>query len=58
VNKVEKGQAIVVLESMKTETVLRAEVDGVIKAVGCKNGEMVEEGRELVSIEADGEENP
>jgi 3-methylcrotonyl-CoA carboxylase alpha subunit len=57
-DKVEKGQAIVVLESMKTETVLRAEVDGVIKAVGCKNGEMVEEGRELVSIEADGEENP
>ena len=56
-DRVEKGQAVVVLESMKTETVLRAEVDGVIKAVGCKNGEMVEEGRELVSIEADGEEN-
>ncbi|KAL0951916.1 hypothetical protein HGRIS_008570 [Hohenbuehelia grisea] len=50
-DKVEKGQAVVVLESMKTETVLRAEVDGVIKAVGCKNGEMVEEGRELVDIE-------
>ena len=57
-DKVEKGQAVVVLESMKTETVLRAEVDGVVKAVGCKNGEMVEEGRELVSIEVDGEENP
>jgi len=54
-DKVEKGQAVVVLESMKTETVLRAEVDGVIKAVGCKNGEMVEEGRELVTIEAEGE---
>ena len=51
-DKVEKGQAVVVLESMKTETVLRAEVDGVIKVIGCKNGEMVEEGRELVSIEA------
>ena len=57
-DKVEKGQAVVVLESMKTETVLRAEADGVVKAVGCKNGEMVEEGRELVSIEEDGEENP
>lgn len=54
-DKVEKGQAVVVLESMKTETVLRAEVDGVIKVIGCKNGEMVEEGRELVSIEADRE---
>lgn len=54
-DRVEKGQAVVVLESMKTETVLRAECDGVVRGVGCKNGEMVEEGRELVSVEADGE---
>lgn len=52
-DRVEKGQAIVVLESMKTETVLRADSAGVVKAIGCKNGEMVEEGRELVDIEAD-----
>ncbi|KAI0279428.1 carbamoyl-phosphate synthase L chain, ATP binding domain-containing protein [Russula aff. rugulosa BPL654] len=44
-DRVEKGQAVVVLESMKTETVLRAPVDGVVKAVGCAKGEMVEEGR-------------
>lgn len=50
-DKVEKGQAVVVLESMKTETVLRAEAAGVVRAIGCKNGEMVEEGRELVDIE-------
>ena len=50
-DKVEKGQAVVVLESMKTETVLRAHEAGVVKSVGCKNGEMVEEGRELVDIE-------
>ncbi|KIJ66464.1 hypothetical protein HYDPIDRAFT_86424 [Hydnomerulius pinastri MD-312] len=49
--KVEKGQPVVVLESMKTETVLRAEVAGVVKSVGCAKGEMVEEGRELVDIE-------
>ncbi|KAF7347271.1 hypothetical protein MVEN_01482200 [Mycena venus] len=54
-DRVEKGQAVVVLESMKTETVLRADVSGVIKAVGCRNGEMVEEGRELVEIEAEEE---
>ncbi|KAL0575768.1 hypothetical protein V5O48_006211 [Marasmius crinis-equi] len=54
-DKVTKGQGVVVLESMKTETVLRADVDGVVKAVGCKNGEMVEEGRELVDIEVEGE---
>lgn len=50
---VEEGQAIVVLESMKTETLLRANVTGVVKSIGCKNGEMVEEGRELVDIEED-----
>ena len=49
--RVEKGQVIVVLESMKTETVLRAPAGGVVKAVGCIKGEMVEEGRELVDIE-------
>ncbi|KAF8167546.1 biotin/lipoyl attachment:Carbamoyl-phosphate synthase subunit L [Crassisporium funariophilum] len=52
-DRVEKGQAIVVLESMKTETVLRADTAGVVKAVGCRTGEMVEEGRELVDIEAE-----
>ncbi|KAF9245629.1 carbamoyl-phosphate synthase L chain, ATP binding domain-containing protein [Melanogaster broomeanus] len=51
--RVEKGQAVVVLESMKTETVLRAEVAGIVNAVGCAKGEMVEEGRVLVGIEED-----
>jgi len=54
-DRVEEGQAIVVLESMKTETVLRANVAGVVKAIGCRNGEMVEEGRELVDIAEDSE---
>ena len=53
--RVEVGQAVVVLESMKTETVLRAPVAGVVKAVGCSAGEMVEEGRELVDVEEEGE---
>ncbi|KAG2341928.1 hypothetical protein BDR05DRAFT_1001204 [Suillus weaverae] len=52
-DRVEKGQPVVVLESMKTETVLRAEVAGVVNAVGCAKGEMVEEGRELVDIKED-----
>ncbi|KAF8913202.1 biotin/lipoyl attachment:Carbamoyl-phosphate synthase subunit L [Gymnopilus junonius] len=52
-DRVEKGQAVVVIESMKTETLLRADTAGVVKSVGCRNGEMVEEGRELVDIEAD-----
>ncbi|KAG1839490.1 carbamoyl-phosphate synthase L chain, ATP binding domain-containing protein [Suillus tomentosus] len=52
-DRVEKGQPVVVLESMKTETVLRAEVAGVVDAVACAKGEMVEEGRELVNIKED-----
>ncbi|KAJ7194658.1 carbamoyl-phosphate synthase L chain, ATP binding domain-containing protein [Mycena pura] len=55
--RVEKGQAVVVLESMKTETVLRADVAGVVTVVGCKPGEMVEEGRELIEIEEDSDSN-
>jgi len=51
--KVVKGQPVVVLESMKTETVLRSDVDGVVKAVACAKGEMVEEGKELVDIESE-----
>lgn len=47
---VKKGDVVVVLESMKTETVLRAAVDGAVENVGCAAGEMVEEGRELVGI--------
>ena len=50
-DKVKKGDGVVVLESMKTEMVLRAESDGIVKAVGCQKGEMVEEGRDLVNIE-------
>ncbi|CEL56044.1 3-methylcrotonyl-CoA carboxylase alpha subunit [Rhizoctonia solani AG-1 IB] len=50
---VKKGDAVVVLESMKTETVLRASVDGTVQNVGCTSGEMVEEGRELVGIQTE-----
>ncbi|KAF8488129.1 carbamoyl-phosphate synthase L chain, ATP binding domain-containing protein [Gautieria morchelliformis] len=52
-DRVEIGQAIVILESMKTETVLRADGAGTIKSIGCHKGEMVEEGKELVEIEFD-----
>ncbi|CCM00047.1 uncharacterized protein FIBRA_02073 [Fibroporia radiculosa] len=49
-DQVKQGDAIVVLESMKTETVLRAAADGVVRAVGCAKGDMVEEGKELAMI--------
>ena len=55
-DKVEKGQAVVVLESMKTETILRADTTGTVKTIGCNKGEMVEEGKELVAIEENTEQ--
>lgn len=54
--RVEKGMVAVVLESMKTETVVRVDVAGVVRSVGCGKGEMVEEGKELVKIEVETEE--
>jgi 3-methylcrotonyl-CoA carboxylase alpha subunit len=50
-SSIEKGQVVVVLESMKTEIVLRASQSGVVKAVNCKQGDMVAEGVELVLID-------
>lgn len=49
--KVEKGQIVVVLESMKTEIVLRASQAGMVKSVNCKQGDMVAEGMELISLQ-------
>jgi len=48
---IKKGQAVVVLESMKTETVLRAESDATVISVACAKGDMVDEGKELVVLE-------
>ncbi|EJD41813.1 hypothetical protein AURDEDRAFT_153044 [Auricularia subglabra TFB-10046 SS5] len=53
--RVERGQTLVVLESMKTEIPLRADAAGVVKAVACGKGDMVPEGRELVLLEVDSE---
>lgn len=47
---VEPGQPLLVLEAMKMETTLRAEVAGTVAAVGAAAGEMVEAGAVLVEI--------
>ncbi|KAI8072988.1 carbamoyl-phosphate synthase L chain, ATP binding domain-containing protein [Gongronella butleri] len=47
-DKVEKGAAIVVLEAMKMEHVIRAPVDGVIDQVLYAVGDLVEENKNLV----------
>ena len=48
---VAKGQRLVVLEAMKMELTLAAPRDGVIAAIRCAEGEMVQEGTDLVVFE-------
>jgi len=47
---VEPGDPLVVLEAMKMETTLRAEVAGTVRAVSAEAGAMVEAGAVLVEI--------
>lgn len=46
------GQPILILESMKMETVVRAPQDGVVGAVHFKPGDFVAEGKTLVTMKA------
>jgi 3-methylcrotonyl-CoA carboxylase alpha subunit len=49
--KVEKGQALVILEAMKMEHTIRAPTAGVVKSLNCTVGAMVEAGTVLVDFE-------
>ncbi|MGE5156694.1 MAG: acetyl/propionyl/methylcrotonyl-CoA carboxylase subunit alpha [Gemmatimonas sp.] len=53
--KLDKGAAILTLEVMKMEQTLRAPFAGVLKAVKCKVGDIVQEGVELAEVEPAGE---
>jgi 3-methylcrotonyl-CoA carboxylase alpha subunit len=49
--KIEKGAPILTLEVMKMEQTLRAPYAGVLKAIKCKVGDIVQEGAELAEVE-------
>lgn len=49
-NSIAKGDALVVLEAMKMENVLRAQENGTIKKILVKKGDKVEKGQLLVEI--------
>jgi acetyl/propionyl-CoA carboxylase alpha subunit len=49
---VARGQALLILEAMKTEHTLRAAVDGVVEAILVKPGEIVAPGQLLVNVKA------
>lgn len=48
---VSRGETVVLLEAMKMELPVRAPRDGVVKAVRCTAGELVQPGNPLVELE-------
>ena len=49
--RVKKGETLLVLEAMKMELPVRATSDGIVTAVHCKVGELVQPGTSLVEID-------
>ncbi len=50
-DKIEEGDTVVILESMKMEMPVEAEDPGVVKAITCEEGQSVSEGDTLVVLE-------
>ena len=48
---VDEGDTVIVLEAMKMELPIRAPRGGVVKAVNCAKGELVQPGVNLIEIE-------
>ena len=48
---VTKGEILVLVEAMKMELPIRAPVDGVVAAVYCRDGELVQAEATLVELE-------
>jgi len=48
---VERGDTLVMLEAMKMEVPIRSPRDGVVRAVHCKAGELVQPGVNLLALE-------
>jgi biotin carboxyl carrier protein len=49
-SSVKKGQTLVILEAMKMELPLRASTEGTVKAVRCREGELVQPEAVLVEL--------
>ena len=49
--QVHRGDTLVILEAMKMELPIRADADGVVAAVCCKPGDLVQPGATLVEID-------
>lgn len=53
--RVSKGDVLVMLEAMKMELPIRAPRDGVVRAVACSPGDLVQPGIPLLELEASGD---
>ena len=53
-DRVKAGDVAAILESMKMELRISSQIDGVVAAVNCSAGEMVERNAVVVVVEADG----
>jgi 3-methylcrotonyl-CoA carboxylase alpha subunit len=51
--RVRRGQALMIIEAMKMEHTIVAPADGVVRALHFASGDRVEEGAELLELEAD-----
>ena len=49
--RVKKGETLIILEAMKMELPIRAPADAVVKAVNCREGELVQPDIVLVELE-------
>jgi biotin carboxyl carrier protein len=49
--KVERNDVVMVLEAMKMELPIRSPRDGVVKAIGCQVGELVQPGATLLELD-------
>jgi 3-methylcrotonyl-CoA carboxylase alpha subunit len=47
---VRRGEVLVVIEAMKVQMRITAPADGIVAAIGCGEGDLVEDGAELVTI--------
>jgi acetyl-CoA carboxylase biotin carboxyl carrier protein len=52
-DRVDEGDTVVILESMKMEMPVEAEVSGTVAAILCAEGQAVDEGQPLVQVTTD-----
>ena len=51
-DRVERGDTLLILEAMKMELPVKSQSAGIIEAINCREGELVQPGAPLIEIEA------